>query len=243
MASLVDNYTKDELENIVKNSYSMKEVIAKIGYKTQNGNNSTTVKNRLIEYEISTKHFKNVDKTIRTKENVFCINSTATQATLRRWYKERSDDSHCAICNQEKNWQGKPLIMTLDHINGNNHDNREENLRWICPNCASQLPTFAGKNNKSHDGYISTDSKKINKKICPICNINEIYVKSKMCKECRTKKSRANIPSKEELEQLIYTTSFVAIGKKYGVTDNAVRKWCKDYGLPFRYGELHKSAS
>lgn len=46
--------------------------------------------------------------------------------------------------------------------------------------------------------------------------------------------------SKEELEKLIYIKSFVEIGKKYNVTDNAVRKWCKSYGLPFRYGELHK---
>ena len=81
MASLVDNYTKDELENIVKNSYSMKEVIAKIGYKTQNGNNSTTVKNRLIEYEISTKHFKNVDK---TKRIIYSFKSLALLTSINK---------------------------------------------------------------------------------------------------------------------------------------------------------------
>ena len=70
--------------------------------------------------------------------------------------------------------------------------------------------------------------------------INEIMKTSKMCKDCRSKEKRKNIPPKEELENLIYTIPFVKIGKIYGVSDNAVRKWCKSYGLPFRYGELHK---
>jgi len=61
-----------------------------------------------------------------------------------------------------------------------------------------------------------------------------------MCIDCRNKEKAKNIPPKEELEKLIYEKSFVAIGKMYGVSDNAVRKWCKKYGLPYRYGELHK---
>ena len=135
--------------------------------------------------------------------------------------------------------------MTLDHINGDNHDNRLENLRWICPNCGSQLPTFAGRNKREHDGYIPVEKNKSIKKICPICNINEINKKSKMCVECNHELSRKviNRPSKEELEKLIYEKSFVQIGKDYGVSDNAVRKWCKSYNLPYRYGELHKNAS
>lgn len=218
----------------------MKEVISKLGYKTQNGSNAQTVKRRLIKYDISTNHFQYIKPVDRTYENVFCINSTATQATLRRWFSEISDDSICAICGQEKEWNDKPLTMTLDHINGDNHDNRIENLKWICPNCASQLPTFAGRNNKQHDGYIPVENRKRYKKICPVCNINEINKQSHMCKECYAKKRLENMPPKEELEQLIKTTSFVQIGKIYGVSDNAVRGWCKKYGLPFRYGELHK---
>jgi hypothetical protein len=33
----------------------------------------------------------------------------------------------------------------VDHINGDFHDNRIDNLRFLCPNCHSQTPTFAGK--------------------------------------------------------------------------------------------------
>lgn len=62
-----------------------------------------------------------------------------------------------------------------------------------------------------------------------------------MCRECYLKNKRKNIPPKDELEKLIFDIPFVAIGKMFGVSDNAVRRWCKNYGLPFRYGELHKS--
>jgi hypothetical protein len=243
--SLVDNYTEDELRLIVNSSKSMKEVVGKLGYKTKNGSNHKTVIKRLNKYNISTNHFESAKPTERTFENVFCINSTAVQSTLRRWYKKLFDDSKCEICGQNKLWNGKELTLILDHINGDNHDNRLFNLRWICPNCDSQLPTFTGRNNKKRKlsngkTYIPVQRRKYSKKICPICNINEINKTSKMCIDCRTKEKRKNVPPKEDLEKLIYTTSFVQIGKQYGVSDNAVRKWCASYGLPFRYGELHK---
>ena len=241
--ALVDNYSKDELNEIVKKSYSIKEVIKKLGYKTSNGSNSNTVMKRIKKYNISTEHFTYKTRIDRNKDNVFCINSTATQATLRKWYKKISDDSLCEICGQDKIWNDKPLSMTLDHIDGDNHNNELSNLRWICPNCGSQLPTFAGRNNKKRIDYIPVKDRKRKKKICPVCNINEINKSSKMCKDCRMKENRLSWPSKEDLEKLIYEKSFVQIGKIYGVTDNTVRKWCKVYELPFRYGELYKYIS
>ena len=55
----------------------------------------------------------------------------------------------CSICGQEPFWNGKPLTLTLDHINGKNHDNELSNLRWVCPNCDRQLDTFGYKNVKN----------------------------------------------------------------------------------------------
>jgi hypothetical protein len=240
ISALVDNYSKEELEKIVNESFSMAEVISKLGYKTRNGSNDKTVKKRLEKYNISTNHFRNLRCVERTPQNVFCINSTVTQSVLRRWFKRISDDSRCEICGQLKCWNNKDLTMILDHIDGDNHNNQLQNLRWICPNCNSQLPTFAGRNLNKRINYIPMKDRKAKKKICPVCNINEIHLESKMCIDCRNKEKAKNIPPKEELEKLIYEKSFVAIGKIYGVSDNAVRKWCKKYGLPYRYGELHK---
>jgi hypothetical protein len=55
----------------------------------------------------------------------------------------------CAICGLEKEWNGLPIVLRLDHINGINDDYRIDNLRFVCPNCDSQLDTFCGRNVKS----------------------------------------------------------------------------------------------
>ena len=52
----------------------------------------------------------------------------------------------CGICGIGKVWNGKPLTLQLDHIDGNNDNNTLENVRLLCPNCHSQTHTFAGKN-------------------------------------------------------------------------------------------------
>ena len=45
-------------------------------------------------------------------------------------------------------------------------------------------------------------------------------------------------PNREELSRLLQKSNFSAIGRTYGVSDNAVRKWCKYYGLPYRKKDI-----
>ena len=119
-------------------------------------------------------------------------------------------------------WNGKPIVMILDHINGNSKDNRIKNLRMICPNCNSQTSTFAGRNYKR------------NKKrfFCQNCG-GEIGRYSKFCLKCVGKFRRkvVNRPDKEILQKMISEMSWSDIGKKYDVSNNSVRKWAIEYGL------------
>ena len=64
-------------------------------------------------------------------------------------------DGRCEVCGLVE-WRGKPLSMSLHHVNGDRHDNRLENLRLLCPNCHSQTDTFAGRNRPSETGFTPT---------------------------------------------------------------------------------------
>ena len=233
--AIIDNFSKEELEQIVQESKSYREVIVKLGYATPGGNNHKTVKDRLEKYGISTDHFSiGGEKGItRTEENVFCKDSTATQATLRRWFIKGNYVLYKCDCCGISKWQGKELALQLDHINGDNHDNRLENLHWLCPNCHSQTDTFCGKQTKKNhatkDGIMIKEQN-----YCIDCG-KEITIAAERCPECAAKQRRFfDRPSAEELQQFLteHKGNFSAAGREYGTSDNNVRKWCKSYGMP-----------
>ena len=74
-----------------------------------------------------------------------------TYQTLKlknRLLKENILENKCSICGIDE-WQGKEISLQLDHIDGDNHNHRLENLRLVCPNCHSQTDTYCGKNKGS----------------------------------------------------------------------------------------------
>lgn len=81
--------------------------------------------------------------------------SRVSQATVRRYYQRwrdmqglplRCDNPECQFHSQPLTWNGIPLTLILDHIDGNHRDNRPEMLRYLCANCDSQLDTRGGAN-------------------------------------------------------------------------------------------------
>lgn len=64
---------------------------------------------------------------------------------LRRLIREGYKEARCEACQQSE-WQGKPIPLELDHINGDPTDNRLENLGVLCPNCHALTPTYCGRN-------------------------------------------------------------------------------------------------
>ena len=82
--TIIDKYSKEELQQMVLESKNFRELSQKIGY-TPTGRTNDTIRRRLEQYSISTEHFttRGVTPTKRNEENVFCENSTASQKTLR----------------------------------------------------------------------------------------------------------------------------------------------------------------
>ncbi len=80
-------------------------------------------------------------------EQVLVENSSyARHHVKRRVLKEKLLEYKCQCCGLGDEWNGKPIVLQLDHINGVNNDHRIENLRFVCPNCHTQQDTYSAKN-------------------------------------------------------------------------------------------------
>jgi hypothetical protein len=104
----------------------------------------------------------------RTEADVLCYSTgKISRGTVLRFYRswrrtqglpERCDNEQCQYYREPLEWNGEALPLILDHVNGNSKDNTTDNLRLLCPNCESQLPTRGGKNigrvqNATDTGY------------------------------------------------------------------------------------------
>lgn len=164
----LQKYTKEWLEELCADSYSLAEVLRKAGRK-QAGGNQETLKKKIAEFEIDISHFTgqlwNKGKTKETDERlarnslnkekyqleeVFCLNSSVTQRVLRG-YVERHNmlEYKCQFCGCDGYWLNTEIALEIDHINGDNKDNRIENLRYLCPNCHATTDTYRGRNIKN----------------------------------------------------------------------------------------------
>lgn len=88
----------------------------------------------------SRKHFR--PETKWTRETVLVENCSIGRSQLRKvLIRLGMYTGECSECLLTE-WNGKPIIIEIDHKNGDHTDNREYNLRWLCPNCHSQTPTY-----------------------------------------------------------------------------------------------------
>lgn len=110
----------------------------------------------------------------------------------------------------------------------------------VCANCHREIHFGMIGQDKLVNNYVFDCSyiKERAKTIitCSECGIELSDItnnKTGKCRDCYNKTVGAKSkPTKEELSELIFKKSFVEIGKMYGISDNAIRKWCKKFGLP-----------
>lgn len=222
--TLINKYSKEEFAAIVANSLCIKDVVRALGYGTVNGANSATVKKRINAEQLDTSHFKRKEQKTYTDEEVFCSNTEVSQGSLRKRFKNRADIQYvCAICGQPPVWQGKPLTLILDHIDGDNKNGILTNLRWVCPNCNQQLPTtgFHGLKYRDPTSKVQLPS---------ALHKDKISASNKIIKR----------PSQDELITMLYKHgfNFTKVGKVYEVSPNSVQKWLRFYNLPYARVEI-----
>ncbi len=148
-------WTVEQLKNAVKNSTSYRQVLSKLNLR-EAGGNYDQLKKYTRELDLNTTHFtgmawnkglRGIGKPIRSLEEVLTKNCTYQSHMLKnRLFKSNIKEQRCELCGwAQRTFDGR-LPLELDHVNGDRHDNRLDNLRILCPNCHSLQPTHRGMN-------------------------------------------------------------------------------------------------
>lgn len=213
------------------------------------GGTQAHIGRKIKEFGIDTSHFtgrgwskgKSLPKK-RSKEDILVLLPEGSARTRRRFLLRAMLESgleYKCRCGNEGQWQGSELTLEINHIDGNWLDNRIENLEFLCPNCHSQ-ERHSNMPHKYRNGRLaqlaggtplrtatvmgSNPSAATNN--CLSCD--EIISRAATyCKGCVPKENKIDWPPVEELVQMVQESSYSAVGRKLGVSDNAVRKAIK----------------
>jgi 5-methylcytosine-specific restriction endonuclease McrA len=214
----------DKLPKLVKNTYNMAGLVRKLGFASSQSMYQTLQK-YIDNLKLDTSHW------IKYKKQNPGLNKNPTNEELfiencpysSRFVKTRICkliSYECSICGISE-WNNKPIALQLDHINGIRNDNRLENLRLLCPNCHTQTETWGVKNSK-RPALIKNACKVCGKKIGKTSMYCIKHISQFRCQYKQP--TKIAWPPIEELLEMLEGSSYVAVGKKLGVSDNAIRK-------------------
>lgn len=229
-------YTQEQARVAIAESHSWAEALRKLGMCPSGGGHAI-LKKYAGEWEISTSHFDpaygkhQYHLRRRTSlDEILVEGSSFSRGTLkRRLYESGLKKRECELCGQTEIWRGQRMSLILDQINGVRDDNRLENLRIVCPNCAATFSTHCGRNvpreRSCRQCGKAFEPREAVQQHCSIsCAKTGVGLGVP-----RPTTRKVDRPSREQLEADLATMSFVAVGRKYGVSDNAVRKWLRWY--------------
>lgn len=203
------------------------------------GGNHVTLRKYIAVWGISTDHFDPEAARIealsrregRPLDELLVEGSTVSRGNLkRRLYRTGLKERVCELCGQDERWQGLKMSLILDHVNGVSNDNRIENLRIVCPNCAATLPTHCGRNIPRERACAHCEKtfepNRPEQRYCSVgCGVTDT------CGGPQPERRKAQRPPIRQLLCEIGESSYREVGRRYGVSDNAIRKWLRVEGV------------
>ena len=148
-------HTKEQLEILVSESKSVSDVCRKLRLKP-NGGSNYYISKKIKSFYIDTSHFTGkswskgaVPKNKKKPEEILVKKESGLHRSptkqLRRALLESGVTHECNFCEISE-WMGEPLVLHVDHKDGDCFNNEKENLRFLCPNCHSLTTTYKAKN-------------------------------------------------------------------------------------------------
>lgn len=236
-------YSEIDARAAVARSRSYAETLRNLGM-CHTGGGHAILKKYVEIWEIPVDHFDQdaarretlarISRSIPLEEVLVAGRFYSRHALKRRLYASGLKRPLCEMCGQDETWHGRRMSLILDHVNGVRDDNRLENLRIVCPNCAATLDTHCGRNRPP--APIEASCERCGKLFRPG------DARQRHCsKECgiRHGNRRAGVPQPQRrkverpdvdiLLAQIECDGYSATGRRYGVSDNAIRKWVLQY--------------
>jgi len=232
-------WTDDQLIAAVTRANSLGETVKLLGYASMMSSHYATVRKHIERLGLSTDHWyqKKPPTPGRKLEEYLVENGPFIRSALLKYRLLQAGLKQyvCEECNISE-WRSKPLVLELDHMNGNSRDNRLVNLRLLCPNCHSQTPTHSavpGTAPRRSPTEIMAGNLKLKK--CIDCN-KPISDKATRCQPCNAKISRPRVtkiawPATNILVNMLRHDTWESVGRRLGVSSQAVKKHLRSKGV------------
>ena len=164
MSSKITTVDREQLQSILNKSKTYGEVLRHFGLENKGGNHYT-LKRRIMRDSLKADHIgkfaggagwnrglsgvslKRISKEDALK-TIFVRNYNGGRHPRKYLRYYQLIEEKCDECGLTIVWNGKPLVLELDHRDGDSHNNELSNLRWMCGNCHSQTKTFRGRNKR-----------------------------------------------------------------------------------------------
>ena len=144
-------YTDEDLAAAVAQSISVAGVLRILGIKPAGGSHFHVSK-RIKKSGIDTSHFTgqghNAGRHLPRQPAEYFLRRLPAGSNriaakyLRRALLEVGVTYRCAVCHLGDSWQGRELILHIDHKDGDPLNCLLDNLQFLCPNCHTQTPTY-----------------------------------------------------------------------------------------------------